>query len=432
MSTRSVLGGLLTAVALAAAVTGFAPIRPAAATEPSHVMSGVVLTSLGVPASGAEVQVDALTRGETAQEAVRVGTAVTDQAGNFTIVGFPQNPYAVADDHGRSYLQVRATSATEGVITGLEAVLPSSAGAVWTLPDTVEGSLSGVTLQLHNTITRSFAARPLTLGTPPAVGMTSMSTTASSVDSAESTEGAEGYTEFTSGTTSKPAGVEIPMPVQLPAALVAGGACPSNYVENWYKTNKFRTSYVPVQFASTGNKSTLQYQYDMTKNTDLEVTFVRDGDGWSGGITGSASETTGRQYTFDFANNVRKLAKLEWEYVRWDQYCVSSGPSPYYATGLVKWRPNRISSGSVKRNTSASFVCDDANVSNMSATTSVATSSRVRWGGWFAIAAGFRSDLVQENSSSEKLTFIPDPGAVARMCGSNAKPLDANRVKEIS
>lgn len=149
-------------------------------------------------------------------------------------------------------------------------------------------------------------------------------------------------------------------------------------------------------------------------------------------MKGSLSELDNRNFTFNFTNNAHRVAKIEWKFVRKDQYCVSQGPAPYYATGLQEWVPDSVSSGSVKRDTALNITCKVANQSDMAATTTIVRTSSVLWDGWFSIAGQFNADLSQQNTSTEKLTFAPDPGATATLCGDNNKPLDADRVKEIS
>ena len=404
----------------------FGTYAPAAAESTSQVLSGVVLTSDGAPAPGAEVHVDALTNGASVQDLVPVGSAVADERGRFTISGMPADPATVSDG-GEVYLQVRGASTEESVVTGLTAVLPTSEGAPWTLPEAADGNLADAALTLHNAATGASADHPLTLGGSPGSGGAVAATTVA--DDTEAVDGTEGFTEVGSGEpVQRPQGVEVPMPVTMPAAA---GACPSAYNAQWLKTTALRYSYVPIQFGRTRGKSTMTYSYDITNNTDLEITYTKDGEGWSGGLGASADEKENRNYTYTFQNSVRKMLKLEWEYVRWDQYCISQGPAMYFKTGTSKWVPNKIASGSRAPDTSSDFTCDTAYVSDFVATTTVARESALRWNGWFSIAAGFKADVRQENTTSEKMTLTPDVGQTAKICGSNAKPLVANKVKEV-
>lgn len=409
---------------------------PSFADESSpRLLSGIVVTSTGLPAVGARVQISALTTSDgPSRQEVPLGSTMTDASGEFVVKGDVPYGEAIVSDGGSIELIVRARNAVEGVITGVQALPPNGSNANWALPEGEDRTLTDVTLTLHNFVTGDLSERPLALGAGADQPASSSEAVAASTSSDLVEPGGkwESYTETTEGTAEKPAGTEIAVPAALTSALAASGACPQGYTMYWFKTGKYRYSYVPVQYVNTGNRSTMTYYFDESNNTNLEITYVRDDKGWSGGLSGSRSEKQGVSFMFNFANNARRVAKLEWKYQRIDQYCVAQGPALYYATGLVRWEPQNVASGSHKRDTSYNFACQAANESDMAATTSVVRSSYVAWGGWFSIAAGFKADLNQRNDSTEKLVFTPDAGQTARMCGSDAKPLEANLVKEVS
>lgn len=404
-----------------------------AADGAPRVLSGVVETSAGLPAAGATVDITALTVDDgPSRDEVPLGSTMADTAGNFVVTGELPAGQPIVTSEGTVELIVRAHNAVEGVITGAQAQPPGALSSDWTLRPGEEGTLDGVTLTLHNLVTGAVAERPLALGSSQQEGSSAMAATSASSSVFEPGGESEGYVETTEGSPQKPSGTEIALPAQLTTALAASGACPQGYTVRWFKTGKYRYSYVPVQYVNTGNRSSFTYYYDETNSTDLEVTYVRDGDGWSGGLSSSRGEKDGVAFQFDFGNNARRIAKLEWKYQRIDQYCIPQGPVPYYATGLVRWEPEGIASGSRKRDTTYNFDCQAAYKSDLAATTSVVRSSYISWGGWFSIAAGYRADLTQRNDTTEKLVFTPNAGQTATLCGSDAKPIEANLVKETS
>jgi hypothetical protein len=127
MKTSRVAGIAGVVLAVTVSAVAVAGGGPAAAEQAPHVLSGVVLTSMGVPAAGAEVQVHALTTGKTMQEVVPFGAAVADEHGRFAVAGLPDDPAAVSTA-GEVYLQLRAATEHEAVIIGVTTGLPAAEG----------------------------------------------------------------------------------------------------------------------------------------------------------------------------------------------------------------------------------------------------------------------------------------------------------------
>jgi hypothetical protein len=98
---------------------------------------------------------------------------------------------------------------------------------------------------------------------------------------------------------------------------------------------------------------------------------------------------------------------------------------------IYKWVPHHFTGGNLLTPMSETWSCQGLNHEPIQSTLWVAKSTTVTWAGWFAIGA-VRLDSRQQNSSSHKMTYIPDTGETAHICGKGASPTLATFVREVT
>lgn len=217
---------------------------------------------------------------------------------------------------------------------------------------------------------------------------------------------------------------------QTQAAVSPAATCSGGY--GWGMTSNARYAYVPLQAYKTLSNANLLYSWQTTKSTKLEVLARNSTTGAvsaTGTLAFSSQNTTAAGIDATWGYNVNRRLLAEWEYREWKEYCFLIN-NVTQETGRTEWRPYRFAGGNYLSATTQDFTCTSTNRSTFGNSTWVSQTATTTWSGGFSIyGVGLMASTT--NSATAKLTVKPRTGANATLCGNNAKPLYAQRVKEV-
>lgn len=201
-----------------------------------------------------------------------------------------------------------------------------------------------------------------------------------------------------------------------------------NEVEVPVATSYYASSWLPVKRVET--KSNSRFKYDWSSSNETKFTLVYHGT--YAGLTSSTTQATSVGYSYTSTNNANRNLEVHWRYRMYDILCYNVLFGQYVSdTGKDEWRPNNWTGGTqTAAVTGTQFSCSGTNLTNMVATTWVAQTTTTSHSNG-ATLAGVGLTQSQKGTSTHKLTVIPDTGATAQICGSNAYPISAQKVKEI-
>lgn len=212
--------------------------------------------------------------------------------------------------------------------------------------------------------------------------------------------------------------------------LTAAAQCTGGY--GWALTSNKRYANIPLQSYKTLSNINFKYEWETTKSTKLEILNRTPSSGAasaSGALAFSSQNTTSAGIAAPWSYNVNKTLKVEWEYREWTEQCFLSN-NIITPTGRTQWRPYQFAGGNSMTNNTQDFTCATTNRSSFDVTTWVSRTATTTWNGEFSIH-GVSLKAATTNSSTAKLTLIPRSGKTATACGSNDKPIHAQRVKEV-
>lgn len=194
---------------------------------------------------------------------------------------------------------------------------------------------------------------------------------------------------------------------------------------------------IPIQRIRTYNRSQIEYQWETTRRTTLEVmTTARGGSHAAGGMSYSMEQSGSTGVEHRLANNRHVIVKAEWQYRRYRAMCVRpESTTPFADSGWRKWRPRRYTGGSFRYTPpTPAFTCNRADHATQHAAEWRWTQSTrgTTWKGWFEISGvGLRS--TQRLSTVEKLGLRRDAGeSQPWSCGSNDFFVWASQGREIT
>ena len=197
-------------------------------------------------------------------------------------------------------------------------------------------------------------------------------------------------------------------------------------------TSSYKVVDTIVQAYDTGGNAKFAYDWSNTNSYQAQAMGQ-----YSGGTAKAAlglewltQNTTDAGVSYTWPTNSDKGLWVETRYRLWKEMCFSSN-NIANPTGYEEWNPYRFDGGSTVSNSTQTFSCSSANISSMAVTTWVSRTASTTWGNWFSLN-GVSLDAKATNTSSDKLTIIPQGGRTAKICGSNDKPLYASKVKEVS
>lgn len=204
--------------------------------------------------------------------------------------------------------------------------------------------------------------------------------------------------------------------------------CTGGYA--WAITPTATYTYLPLQKASTRDKSTAKYEFQTSSSAQFEALAGYNGANfYSIGLTGSVQDVWQAGVNFKFGKNAKQAAMVEWEYRLSKEYCFVI--NLVVETGNQKWVPYRFAGGNWKRDVGKIFTCNPQYKSAITSTTWVARTSSRAYSGYYQIA-GVRIDAHQTNTTGNKMSYIPKSGKTVTMCGSDAKIANAAMVKEMA
>lgn len=385
-----------------------AVMLPAASNPPGSV-TGTLLDASGKPAAGATVELSAVPPAIGNPDAPIVpltfAEATTDSDGSFVLDGIPPGLAGLRHGTGAVELMITGSVGDHAVYHSLLAAPPTDNDGPWTAEGQDTG-LAPVTLQIG-------------------AGALEASDIAAAIQAGEPVEPAPVGDEET------PTESDLIPGAALTAA--AGSKCRSGYFVYLVPQDVYQRRFPPIQRLRTRAHSVQRYEFETTGRTQLEVAWTGDGGNYAGGFTYSRESQQSLGYRWTQKNRLKQVLRPEWEYRRYRVKCIESdgGYNPdSYLTNTYQWRANRLTTGGRLTDSEASWTCAAGKTVRMPVETWVAKSSTVVWDNWFSVAT-VKLNSRQTNTSSHKLTVIPDSGERSpRICGDSGYPDESNRIKE--
>ncbi len=372
------------------------PAAGAAEPPPTSDLRTVVYDSAGKPLSGATVVVAALpTRGRQGNlvfEKLGIGRTASDGSVSIAVDTSNLNRFLEADGSVDLRVSSQNSDGTESMaFSHTVSVSQSSArtGALSAAATTAGADLGSVALNLTEGASSPLAARQSAAKTPSAVT----------------------------------------------AAAIPFGACRTSGGEEFESlspTSYYSSRWLPVTRVETRSNASMTYAWNTSTNTKWTVAY----NGTYGGKASSVNQTTSAGYSAPFGNSQNRYIEVHWQYRTYDVQCWNPELGKFTRdTGKDEIRPWKWAGGAQGGTalTSTQFTCNGSNQTALGSNVSlwVARDTSAEWSNGVTLA-GVSLKQTQTNSSSHKLTVKADSGVTAKICGSNAYPVDAAKVKEVS
>lgn len=232
---------------------------------------------------------------------------------------------------------------------------------------------------------------------------------------------------------SKPSARTRALDVTPDTEGVSGHNCTSGYTAIWVKqSSSKRVSASVIKLMTKGNSSE-KYDWSTKDDTELDASYEYTGtDGTvtaNAGLQSIASGSAGT--TFSAGNNKTQYGDLDMRYFKYEKECsgIYSFNQGVHDAKAWQWRPYDWSGGTSYETAPSPFSCNSSNATSISNDLWVARSVSNTISAALNID-GLDLSAKQTNTSDTKLTFNPDSGAKARLCGNNDVPTSANQVRE--
>jgi hypothetical protein len=442
-----------------------------AVTGPPLLVYGTVVDSGGSPIPNATVVVRAQLRQLGSEDVVvgkTIATGKSAASGEFLLRTSYVPDAASLDADGAIPLEIEVFAGSLEKVFNVNARPPTTALDSWTWTDVVDDNLlpatarSGAAAAAHTPLAGlELSMSDASLSAANAAARTSYDGLAAHPNDADlaavrASAGATTRAATMQGSGPAPAEFDNPGPADgagstdpEPAQTAVVTRCPTRYIcyvtgdpgpcESWedpvwrWVDDAYVKRWLPAQKLIARSKSKMKYAWQTTSNTQLQIAYSGFGSHYAGGLSRAWIQEDSAGINATVGPDWNGEVNLQWRFQKQREWCMSAGGwgATYRDSGKRRWPALNWTGGNQNVRDAWSWSCDPDFSTYTDNVFWAARASTVRWAEWFEIA-GVQLDSTQTNSTAHKLSVVPISGQRVHICGSNADPIKAGAVQEIT